>query len=759
MAIFTPSLEIWLLRTEQALRRDLDAGEQPYLGLYSDRFSEETRIRLRTGLSGLAKPLPGFLRALRTWPAVFASYLTVHVAEGYGAEGDAAVWPFVGGAILGPGRELWAPQREPIWRAYRDACIHLGLDVVPADSVGNYMVAEFLHQAGVPVLFVPQLTQRMLRHAASAGIPEMDDPQGIALWQSALVERLGPPVPVTVKRAIETDVNGYYARLFLRLLEERGTGAETGIAAVMAEAIHAQGPIRVQGLVIPRVLWRDDWIGVELPPGDGVAWTIAVNGHAHEYRGTVEARFVPFDCPPLPGQATIARGDGAFSKDFPLWEDGRNNRFLAFDAAGLLCARGRLNEPSPVPVEPGTTTLVTRFRPDDYPGEVTEIAADPALYCLTASLGPGEALTLRRGPAEARLLARSRPTLSLAGTCFRGVGGNLLYASHGLTLIGQVPLELLTETAGKLTVVLDAPGLGPEQETLVTPEPDGRLALDLEPIAQGFKPGLSRLNVALRRSGVRRPMARISTYLWQGLEGIEERVRFRYAASPRNLDPDLCENLADDPIRREIGYRSDVKRFFRVGFRLESGRSVQFTGVVPGAFMILKHFGEGQVREIPVRKGSILAVRSTSMEVLEVYSSQGGTLTLGRFQQEIPAGPGMRRLHLSALAEYLEPGKNQLWIQVPSAPPEPLVGLVTPHDVLYMSSKVKGDQMEVRVGLPAAAEGVRLKAQDLLAGRTLELDLTCNDASARLDHAALVWLGCGERRTDGSYPHTLESAP
>jgi hypothetical protein len=759
MAIFTPPIEIWLLRTERALRQDLDAGDKPFLGLYSHLFRDDTRDRIRTSLAGLTAPFAGLLRALQAWPAVFSSYLTVHVAEGYGAHGDAAVWPFIAAAILGPSKNFSTAEQDRLWQAYRKACIRLGLDVVPAESVANYRVTEFLHQAGMPVLYAPDLTRRMLRLAGSAGVPETDDPRGIALWQSTLVERLGPPVPLTVKRAIEADTNGYYARLFLRLLGEGGTAVaetETAIGAVMAEAIQAQGPMRTQGLLLPRVVWRDDWLGVELPPGDGALWTIAIDGTAREYRGSAEARFVPFDCPPLPGQAQVARGDGALDRAFPLWEDGRNNRFLAFDAAGVLCGSGRLAADVPLSIDPGPVSLVTRFRPDDCLGEVTEIAADPVLYSLTVTLAPGEALTLRRGPAEARLVARSQPTLSLSGTWFRGVGGNLLYASRGLRLSGQVPSELLADTAGGLTLVLSAPGLGAEAETAVTPDTDGNFVLDVEPITQGFTPGVARLGVELRRTGVRRPMARLAAYLWQGLEAIEERARFRYRAMPANLALEQCDNVADDQTRLEIGFRSDTKRFFRLVFILGTGRSVQFTGAVPGAFMVLKRFGDGQVTETPVRNGSMLAVRSASMEVLEVYSSQGGTLTLGHFLQEIPPGPGMRRLHLSALAEYLEPGQNRLWIHLPSCPAEPLLGLVTPHQVLGQSTTTQGGLMAVELTLPAPAEGMRCTAEDVLSDRTLDLDLRGNDAGARLDRTTLAWLTCGERGTDGAFRHTLE---
>lgn len=91
------------------------------------------------------------------------------------------------------------------------------------------------------------------------------------------------------------------------------------------------------------------------------------------------------------------------------------------------------------------------------------------------------------------------------------------------------------------------------------------------------------------------------------------------------------------------------------------------------------------------------------MEVLDICSSQGGTLTLERLRQEIPSGSGMRRLHLSSLAEYLEPGQNQLWFQLPGGKPEYILGLVTPHQVVGMPTDTRGGLSRVMLSLPVAA--------------------------------------------------------
>lgn len=762
--IFPDYLEIWLLRMEQRLRDWLNSSETPLLGLYSDQFTDSLRKPLRKALDTVPEPFRTYQRGLDRWPAVFAAYLTAHVVDGYGSEGNAAVWPFITDALLAGRRSLNQIEQELLWQGYRRACIRLGLEVIPKDSVQNHRVAEFLHQAGVPNRYLDLLTERMLHHAKVSGTPEADDPKDLALWCDALVERLGPSVPVTVVRAIEVDRGGFYARLFLRVLEGEGadpTGSDRSTYARMAEVIAGaqtdQRQLLQQALAISRVVWRDDLLGVELPAGNATEWRIDVDGQEHAYLGATEGRFIPFEFPSLPGTVRISRGNGHSSKSVEVWADGRNNRLLAFDGTGALAGSTCLNAGEPLHVEPGPVTLVMRFRPDGVESALSELCFDPQLYAMFCELAPGEQLRLQRGPAEVTILARSRPTLALIGQSFRGIGGNELYATTGLLLRGRIPRELLADADSEtLVVALAASGLAEAVERPITPNAEGAFGLNLESVFQTWTPGLVRLRIELRRSGLRRSMARLATWLWVGLKQIEERTRFHCGALPANLDPDASDNILRDEVQRILTYRSDVKRFFRLVFTVDSGRMVQFTAAVPGAFMVLKQFRDGQVEEHALRKGTVLALRSDSREVLEVHSTQGGVLRLGRMRQEIPLRAGLRRLHLSTLAEYLEPGINRLSIELPSGFLEPLLQLVTPHRVLAMSSREEGGVFRVQLDLPAAADALRCTACDILTGEELAMDLVCNDTAARLDRSAYGWLTCGERQTVGPFRHTLE---
>lgn len=762
--MFPAAIMIWLDRTEKILRGQLNSGDMPFLGLYSELFSVNSRENLRTEIHNTKNPFQTYLKGLERWPAVFSAYLTAYVVDGYGAEGTAAVWPYVSKAIVVGQRTLNQVEQEFLWRGYRRACIRLGLDVLPLGSVQNFRVAEFLHQAGVPNQYLGILTLRMLQHASHSGTPDADDPKLLVLWCNELLERLGPPVPITVVRAIEADQGGFYSRLFLSVLAGDGvdpTKPDGSLQARMAEIIAGLPPNqrlpRSQGFAIPRIVWRDDLLGVELPAGSTDKWRIDIDDHGNTYLGASEARFIPFEFPRLPGKVRISREDGHSSKLFEVWGDGRNNRLLVFDGDGSLAGGTCLKAGEPLHVEPGAVTLVLRFPPDGYESALIELCCEPRLYGMSCELAPGDQIRLQRGPAEVMILARSRPVLALNGHCFRGIGGNELYATTGLSLRGRIPVELLADGNAASFVVAIATTINAEiVELPIHASVDGAFELDLVPIIQRWQPGLARMRIELRRSGLRRSMARLAAWLWVGLTRIEDRVRFHYSKPPKNLDRDASDNLYLDEEQGVLTYRSDVKRFFRIVFSLDSRRVVQFTAAVPGAFMVLKRFHDGQVEELPLRKGAVLALRSDSREVVEVHSSQGGVLCLGRMRQEIPARAGLRRLHLSTLAEYLEPGTNILSIEYPQGLFESLLQVVTPHHVLAMSSREQGGLFLVKIDLPATADALRCTAWDMLTDKHLSLDLNCNCTEARLDRFTYGWLSCGVRQTNGSFRHVLE---
>ncbi len=745
--MFNPSTEIWLSRIETELRRVLDAGETPFLGLYAGLFKPEWKQYLRDRLQALPKPVQGYLRALDKWPAVLATYLTVHVVEGYGQGGTHAVYTHIEQALTNGKRQLTLNEREKLWRAFRRACATLGLDVLSRQSGTNYMVDEYLHQAGVPLQYVAKLTERMLRFAQVTGLPEDDDPASIRLWQDGLLERLRAPLSVTIPHAIQADDNGFYVRLFVRLAQgsEPDDEGSLGIKQAMGEVLQRQseagkGALHKHRLTIPKVVWRDEMLMVDLPAGGETMWRISVGGDSREYLGAAESVTVAFE-EQLPAEVTVADSQNRICRHFTLWEDGRNNRFLVFDATGALIKGGHLGLEDAISLEPGEYTVVSRFAPDGFEARTDEICHEPKMYVSQVELGPGERVNLQRGPAKACLQAQARPRLVLRGESIRGVKGDEVYASRGLRLELAIPRELIEVSASGFRLRLDPRGLAEPHEVDVPLDCGESFLLDIEALGQQWRPGVGRLLVELHRRGLQRPVARLGALIWNGLGRVEERVRFHCLRFPQNIDEKLSDNAQLDREHGSLSYRDGNKRFFRLVFSMPNDRTQTFTWSVPGVFLSLKDYREDQVHERSVRKGSVLVVRGDSREVLEVHSTGEGELTLGDFRLPITTRTGMRRVHLSGLVEYLAPGKDTLaFLAADTETPEPLVRLVMPHQVLNFSVSRTLSSFKLRLRLTNGCEALRCHALELLGGRKEDLDLFRNDPGAFSDASAKAWL-------------------
>ena len=139
--------EIWLSRIEERLRSELEQGDMPFLGLYSELFDDKAREYFHEKVLGQTSPIKLFMRGLFKWPATFATYLTVHVVEGYGRSGTGEVYTFIEEALGTSSNALNQPNRVELWKAYRKACVRLGLSVVPEGSSARPYVDEYLRQA------------------------------------------------------------------------------------------------------------------------------------------------------------------------------------------------------------------------------------------------------------------------------------------------------------------------------------------------------------------------------------------------------------------------------------------------------------------------------------------------------------------------------------------------------------------------------------------------------------------------------------
>ena len=334
--------EIWLSRIEDRLRSELEQGDMPFLGLYSDLFNESTREYFKEKVLSSTSPIQSFIGGLNKWPATFSTYLTIHVVEGYGRSGNAEVYPFITGALGIDNLSLSQPMREKLWKSYRKACSKLGLSVVPAGS-GRF-VDEYLRQAGVPIKYLPQLIDKFEKQASRLGAPELDDPDALHMWQEQLLPSLGMPLSKTIRRAIENDETAFYTNVYLRVLSYAGESACTSeTERTIFEALATGSVRRVRAAAtIPEVQWRNGEIGVLVPASPGVIWSILTYTNEHDQptalklEAGAEVQFVS-----LPERFPLKIGVHSPKSDFefPIWSDLKDNKVLILGRSGRLLGR------------------------------------------------------------------------------------------------------------------------------------------------------------------------------------------------------------------------------------------------------------------------------------------------------------------------------------------------------------------------------------------------------------------------------------
>ena len=720
-----PAAAIWHQHTEEVLRHSIAQGEYPYLGLYHSSFTPKMREFLDKQTKLYHKPVKEYIHALRKWPAIYACYLTLHVAESYGDESGRGIYPAIGFAVSGKSQELTTHDREALWLAYRLACLKLGLAVSSRQSGTNYMVNEYLQQSGVPVNYVVDLVKRMIRYAKKVGLPSDDNPQAIQQWMRAFSKRLKTPVSITVRNAIENDEHGFYLRLFLKLIDTSASSpAESELEAMMAKTIIDFGFEQlsdVRQLSLPRLLWLDNGFAVELPAGESSIWTVQLDDELISQVGKHELQLIPLQGTDY---KTVTLSDEVKNKySFDLWPDHKDNRLLVFSGQGEFITQAQLSADANVlALEPGHYQFVSRFIPKGLEAEIEHLAEEPNLYGLEVDLKPEQKLSLQRGPASLLIQADAKPYVGLIGQSYHDTKGHEIYASKGLKLGLSLPVDYLQQTDSGYTVRLVPGNLGEACEISINPVDSGLIELDLASWASQWRAGLVRLLIELRRDDIARPIVRLSFLFWNGLACVENANQFYCDRSPENLQLQESDNSA--VYEKYVSYKEASQRSFSLCFQLSEHKKISLAWFVQGVFISLKDYADGQYRERILQKKMPLTVSNGSRALLEVFSSTPGVLQLGSFSKNIGIKNKTLRLHLSSLVEYLTPESHTLQFTAQgSLIAEPLLNLMTSNELLSFKVSCINDYQTVFMSLSHVVSVFRLTAVDQLTGQCVSVEL------------------------------------
>lgn len=705
-------LWLWLTQSEKAVIKAIRESDAPFLGLLGETFTKEMRDAMGKAIA--ANPtMTGYVGRLESHPALFAVNLAWHVMHGMGQGGKFSLYPHIHKA-MGMNRELNQSEREPLWHAFRRTLISLGLEPSARTSGPHFMADEYVRQAGVPLPFVDDLAERMLVFAKRVGLPDDDDPEGIATWQAALDARLGSQFSQTAREALALDRLGYYTRVFLRVYANGGQVVDAGnvLEKAMAQAFDKTGPATIHRAVLPRVLFLDGCLGVFFPGGEEQEWSMEVDGAMRLYRTAAEDRFIPFT-QLLPHELKAHCLSTGQKMQMSLWGDEKPNRLLFFSDTGRLVARGQLAQVEPLTLPPGGYTVLARFTPSGV--EAEELSVNPRLVSFRLQLSPGEKLALANGLARLEIHAESAPLI-----CWQG---DARTSKEGVEFwYGSV--DLMVEFPA------DWQGMGSSYELTLSPGDRGALlVVPLESVASGkyqvnvsalaaqagWRPGLMRLVVELRRSGEARILLRTATLFWLGLREISRGLRFRCTEWPENLKLEFGENLERDG--NDLTVKDANARGLRLVFGLNQTRQQSLTWNVPGVFVEVETVADGGVSSRHRRTlGSTEAVSLISDKQIVVIASDPGTLRLGEWSQRLDfARQSTRLLSAAFLASRLTPMSNMLVYQNEiTGTSLDLLRLTQPHEVSGFSTQIKSAQFVIRLHVSEPVDAISVRALALL---------------------------------------------
>lgn len=741
------AIRLWfrLNQLEKEVIKAIRESDAPFLGLLGEAFTGDARDAMDKAIA--ANPtLDGYVARLESHPAMFAVNLAWHVMHGMGQDGIFSLYPHIIKA-LGMNRELNQSEREPLWHAFRRTLLLLGLEPSARTSGTHFMVDEYVRQAGVPLPFVDDLAEKMLVFAKKVGLPDDDDPEGIATWQAALDARLGPPFSQTARKALALDRLGYYTRVFLRVYANSGQVIDAGnvLEKAMAQAFERTGPATMRRAVLPRVLFLDGCLGVFFPGGEEQEWSMEVDGAMRLYRTSAEDHFIPFT-QQLPRELKAHCLSSGQKMQMSLWEDEKPNRLLFFSDTGRLVARGQLAQKEALSLPPGGYTVLGRFTPSGM--EVEELSDNPRLVSFQLQLSPGEKRTLANGPACLDMHAESAPLISWKGdTRTSKEGVEFWYGS--VDLIVEFPADWQgVSSSFELTLIP-----GERGAPLVVPLESveaGKCQVNLSALAAqaGWKPGLMRLVVELRRSGDARILLRTASLFWFGLREISRGLRFRCTEWPENLKLKFGENLKRDG--NDLAVEDANARGVRLVFGLSQTRQQSLTWNVPGVFVEVETVADGGVSSRSRRAlGSTEAVSLTSDKQIVVIASDPGTLRLGEWSQRLDfMRQSTRLLSAAFLASRLTPQSNTLVYENEiTGTSLDLLKLTQPHEVSGFSAQIKSMQFVIRLHVSEPVDAISVRTFALLSDDDDLFTLQANTGeltSTRFGQAQLMVLDGSE---------------
>jgi hypothetical protein len=530
---------------------------------------------------------------LRDYPACLSVWLARKAGEAYEA---GAFWEKFEDLI---GVAIPTNQRDQFAMRFRNACRRSMASWLAAEDLGGHnIVAEFLHQAGLPLDRCGGFAQHVRKVERSYGLPDAEAPDAGEQLRDAVLDSLQPINVPTLKRALRGPAGPRICEVALSVVL---TGDFTGINPRLGQELervfeHAgRGTLR-RSAHQPFLRLGEDFGSLEIvgPRQDtgmvtagGLTWL--ADGRRFPTPRTEEFVLKVTDRPRVVVELSGLILGALPPRTFVLRLDDLAEPFLFFDER----TRRQRRVGGPIPagrywlLHRATDTLVGAEQRYEWPD------GERALSLF--QIRPGAEVKLESGsggpwPFAAALL----PFFDAVGERLAHEAGEPIYFGWAELPFIWLPAEANEEECISPWCLNLRDGKAEHTWTLTstTVEAGGMVKYRVEAgdYLVSLAAGLHRIEMTLRRSERSRVEAQAQYWFWQGLIG-RDANGFKIVAPPKNLLIPECQGftIGDTFIR----HRSDKHRRHTLTFDV-NGEGMAFHWSQPGVFLESQERRAGQ---------------------------------------------------------------------------------------------------------------------------------------------------------------------
>ncbi len=582
---------------ETKWRGDL-AGENcaPVLGLapLSEEESEVIRQLVAAELGQrLHSSWQTLFALLQKYPACLAVWLARKAGEAYEA---GAFWEKFG-ALTGVSIPL--NQRAEFAQHFRRACRKTMAVWLPPEELGGHnIVAEFLHQAGLPLDRCEGFAQHVRKVERSIGLPDADAPDAGEQLREDVLDSLQPiPVP-TLKRALRGPAGPRICEVALNVV---WTGGFAGINPRLGQELkrvfeHAGGGSLRRSAHQPFLRLGEDFGSLEivgprqdtnLVAASGLTWI--VDGRRIPTPRTDEFLLKVTDLPRVVLELAGLILGALPPRTFVLRLDDLAEPFILFDE------RTRRQRRVGGPLPAGRYWLLHRNADTLVGAEQRYEWLDGERVLSLFRVHPGAEAKLESGAGSSwRFTAARTPFFDVVGERLAHEDGEpICFGWPEMPSIWLPAEDTDHERFAQWRIYLRDGNIEHIWNLTRTDDEAGGMAkcrVDSGEFLVSLSPGLHRLEMTLRRGERSRVEAQTDYWYWQGLVRRDAKG-FHLVAAPENLLYSECQGFGFGDIT--IRHLSDQNRRHKLTFDV-GGAAEAFHWSQPGVFLESLERRDGQ---------------------------------------------------------------------------------------------------------------------------------------------------------------------